>query len=201
MMLKGTTSPSDSQLWQALHQGDELAFTTLFRRYYEELLNYGLRLVSEEDLVADCVQEAFADVWYYRASLNPQVQSIRFYMMRIVRRKLFKQTSRRDVQLNVVPAEGERSVEQRLVESEALHQRHTALQRSIDDLPSRQREALYLRYYDQMSFEEISDLMGVSVQSVRNFLHKALVRLRKHPSLLRSLAIGMSGFVFCFLPF
>jgi DNA-directed RNA polymerase specialized sigma24 family protein len=53
--------------------GDELAFSTLFERYYGSLIRYGNSLMAYPERVQDCVQDVFANVWLYRNSLSESV--------------------------------------------------------------------------------------------------------------------------------
>ena len=66
-----------------------------------------------------------------------------------------------------------------LIQQETLTQLTNALQTQLDSLPACEREALYLRYYSDLSIPEIAEVINVNRQSVSNFLQKAIVKLRK----------------------
>ncbi len=63
----------DFTLWNNLKAGDEKAFSTLFEKYYSDLVRYGNSLCLYDDRVQDCVQDVFTDIWVYRESLSHNV--------------------------------------------------------------------------------------------------------------------------------
>ncbi|RYF73519.1 MAG: sigma-70 family RNA polymerase sigma factor, partial [Cytophagaceae bacterium] len=62
---------------------------------------------------------------------------------------------------------------------------NSCLTRALDRLPRRQREAVYLKFYQNMGNEEISKLMDINIQSVYNLIFGALGNLKKHVSIER----------------
>jgi DNA-directed RNA polymerase specialized sigma24 family protein len=60
----------DSQLWQQLKNGSELALGKLLAKYFNPLQNYGYKFVRNEDFVKDCVQEVFIEIWNRRDRIS-----------------------------------------------------------------------------------------------------------------------------------
>ncbi len=71
------------------------------------------------------------------------------------------------------------SPEDLMVENETRQSLHEHLLQALNLLPARQREAVYLRYYEELSYKEVASIMGVNYQSVVNLLFKAMTALRK----------------------
>ena len=79
----------DSVLWDLLRIGNETAFEELYRRYFQVLFSYGKRLLNDEDVVKDAIQDLFIDIWQTHKNLN-QAQSVKFYLIRSLRRKIHR---------------------------------------------------------------------------------------------------------------
>ena len=77
--------PRHADPWPAFRAGDPQALTDIFTAHYEALFNYGLKIVCDEVLVEDCIQEVFGELWQHRDSLAGQVSSVRFYLLTSLR--------------------------------------------------------------------------------------------------------------------
>ncbi|MDZ7690829.1 MAG: hypothetical protein U5K69_06785 [Balneolaceae bacterium] len=64
------SSAEDIRLWKKLQNGDKRAISALFEKYYTPLLNYGLKLIPEEALIKDSIQELFYVLWEQRENLS-----------------------------------------------------------------------------------------------------------------------------------
>jgi RNA polymerase sigma factor (sigma-70 family) len=189
-------SISDADLWQKFKSGEEAAFGLIFRTHYKALFNYGLKFNNNRELVEDCVQELFLELWKNKDSIS-QTDSIKPYLLKSIRRKIIKQTNT-DTNLkklfhHVVPKEYEFEVifspEHQLIHAQMSEEKVKKLQTMLDSLPLRQKEVLYLLFYQDMSYEEISQIMSMNYQSARNLVHRAIKLLREH-SLLDTLIIS-----------
>lgn len=177
------SSISDQTLWKRLKTGDEWAFSALFEQYYRTLINYGNSLLPHSERVKDCVQDVFIDVWLYRHSLSEAIV-VKAYLLSSVRKRIarlyerdtiFRQTT----SLELVEFQLDFSIEDQLIANEEIAAKVTQLNRLINALPARQKEALYLRYHQGLTIEQISEMLDINYQSVTNLLHRAIQHLRK----------------------
>lgn len=173
----------DFQLWLQLKKGDKDAFALLFDRYHTTLFNYGIKLLPQRaDVVEDAVQDLFIDLWRLRGGLTADVQSVKFYLFRSMRRRLYTASRiKADVSFDEVCSEKylqQDSHEAALVQNEYKREKELKLKSQIDLLPKRQKEVLTLKYFEGFNNQDIAQIMGVSEKSVRNFLYKALATLR-----------------------
>lgn len=179
------TDPSDEQLWGSLQNGDSEAFTVLIQRYSRFLLSYGRKFTSDQELVKDSVQDLFTELWLYRKNLS-KVTSIHSYLLVSLRRKIFHSFKSFSHIALENPEEEEYpfmitfSVQEQLVESETEQQQLDQLNHMLNILPARQKEVLYLKFYQNLSNQEIAELLKVQYQSVSNLLQRALAFLRSH---------------------
>ncbi len=173
----------DQTLWQLYRGGDKQALGYLVERYYRILKHYGLKFMVDEAVVEDCLQELFLQLWQNRAQINATV-SVKHYLFKALRHHILqylrfqKRVPTQELDWDASIAE-ETDSETLLIQQESLSQLTSALQTQLDSLPAREREALYLRYYSDLSIPEIAEVMNVNRQSVSNFLQKAMARLRK----------------------
>ena len=189
MKQHAASGQTPSAQWSAFQAGDPQALSALFVEHYEPLFHYGRRLTAEDALVEDCIQEIFAELWQNRRNLTVSVQAVRFYLLTSLRRRILRQRRVRerksapDLLRQHYAEDHTPSYEARCVEADALAARSHLLHGCLNALPRRQREAMFLRYFESLSYVEIAELMGCQVQSVRNLIHQALLRLRQSPAL------------------
>ena len=170
---------NDTHLWQQMKQGSELALGKLIKKYFNLLQNYGLKFVKDEAFVKDCVQDVFIAIWTHRETIMSP-QSIHAYLLSSVRRKVLREKVRQrlDQKQNANTVEKEADLldfshEWLLIEQESLNEMTRKVSELLNELPKRQREVLYLRFYQNLERAEIADIMGINEQSVSNHLQAA----------------------------
>jgi RNA polymerase sigma factor (sigma-70 family) len=178
-----TNNSSDIALWNQLRLGDEEAFSTLFERYYSLLVNYGNTLMTGEDRVKDCVQDVFVDIWTYRYKLN-EVIVVKAYLLSSVRKRIARLHHREHIFSNIKQIDSleflfDFSIEDRLIADETTAKKVAQLNKSINQLSDRQKEAIYLRYHQQLTVDQVADVLNLNYQSTKNLLHRAILQLRK----------------------
>ena len=172
----------DQLLWQLYREGDKQAFGRLAERYYRTLRHYGLKFMVDEVVVEDCIQELFLQLWQNRLQIN-ETESVKHYLLKALRHHVL-QYLRTQKRLNQEEIDWDSSIteeadsETLLIQQESLLSLTNTIQTQLASLPAREREALYLRFYESLSIPEIAELMNISRQSVSNFLQKALNKLR-----------------------
>lgn len=173
-------------LWEGIRRGDERAFTRAFDRYHVTLYNYGCKLSADTALVEDGIQDVFSDIWRLRFTLTEQISSIKFYLYRSLRRRIHTSQKRQprteeisSLSDHYLPFLTNNS-EAPIIDFESKTLQSRRLTELVNCLPHRQVEAITLRYFDEFSFEDTAQIMGVSEKSVRNFIYKALVFLRQN---------------------
>lgn len=173
--------PSDILCWNAFRSGDRQAFENLFRGYYPLLLQYGTKICPDRDLVNDCIQDLFIELWQSKA--NTPVQSVKAYLLRALKYKLFRNlkttqaVQSADAWQENMPFEI--SHDHFIVKREEEKARTGRVTDAVRNLPSRQKEIIYLKIYQQLSYEEISEVMGINYQVARNLFSQSLRSLRQ----------------------
>ena len=171
-------SVADTYLWDKLRDGDQEAFSTLYQRYVDVLLNYGRNLTNDVELVRDCIHSVFLNLWLKHERLS-KVKQVKYYLFKVIRRKIGRErTSARnntypDTLMAVV------SCEEQLIKDITRREQIEALQRQVNNLTKRQRQIIYLRYYENLSNEEIASTVGININTVYNTISLALRTLKK----------------------
>lgn len=177
--------PNDKYLWQSIKEGNELSFSILYKRYTKLLYNYGMHSCHDRDLVKDCLQEIFTALWDKRRGLS-DVYAVNAYLFKSFRRLLLKKLNWRkrfsialeykDEALFEIMVPVEYTIEQ----DEQDAARVAKLKYCISALAKRQREALFLKFYNNLNYSDIASIMELQVDSVYNLISKAIDCLRSH---------------------
>ena len=184
--------------WNRLRESDARALEWLYNRYFKLLYNYGRRISSDEKALEDGIHDLFVDLWRFRQNLSPTT-SVRFYLYRALRRRIVRNENGKDrfvddafIQeglLHSVPC-----LEHDIIEKESQDHRVAHLKKLLNDLSPRQYEAMVLRFYDEMSFEEIGGILNVNEQSARNLVQRGLTQLKQYSKLILGCVICVSTF-------
>lgn len=171
------------KLWIKLKNDDKDALTRLFYIYYTHLFSYGMKIIPNEDLVKDCIQELFLTLWDRRYNIN-EAYSVKSYLLSSLRRSIFrklkKQRNRYERNKNYIDLSFEDSLnaEQIIIHFEKQNQDIYKLNKAINSLGKRHREAIYLKFYEGLNNSEIAEVMEINRQSVYNYVSDAICQLQ-----------------------
>ncbi|MDQ6481775.1 sigma-70 family RNA polymerase sigma factor [Dyadobacter sp. LHD-138] len=170
-------------LWQRFKIGDKEAFSRIYTKYAGILYNYGYHMLPDTYLVQDAIQDLFTDLWRMRQNLA-HTTSIKYYLFRSLRRKIHRlsagerlfdsfQEDDQDVGIPFVLSDEALRIERETTDEQIL-----ALQKALLKLPSRQLEAIRLRFFDGFELDQVADIMQMNEQSARNLIQRSLRKLR-----------------------
>lgn len=174
------SSASDIELWTLFEKGDKQAFGQLFRRYYPLLYQYGIKICDDPSTLEDCIQDLFTELWNKKPNQN--IQSIKAYLLQALKYKLYKTFRNTKSTVDIGHANNEHfelSHETFLIMADENNEKLKQVLNALNQLPSRQKEIVYLKIYKGLTYEEISEMMGINYQVVRNLLCQALKTFRK----------------------
>ncbi|MDR7132118.1 RNA polymerase sigma factor (sigma-70 family) [Algoriphagus sp. 4150] len=169
-------------LWQSLVKGNDLAFSNLYQRFSNLLFNYGMHFCYNRELVKDCIQELFTTIWNRRESLS-EVDSVKYYLFKSFRNLLIRNINRdrklfTDLDEGQEPIAFESSIEDDFVYLDYMKENERKVANALAKISKRQREILVLKYFNNLSYSEIADLMSITPASAHNLLSKALQCMR-----------------------
>ena len=172
----------DFLLWDSLRKGNDIAFSSLYKKYVQSLFNYGMHIHPNRDLIKDCIQELFIKFWEKRESLG-SIEKVSFYLFRSFKNLLFhkieisskKSPLTQDLIDQMAP---ELPVENFYINSEMVDQRIVRLKKAVLLLTDRQREVILLRFFQGFEAKEIAEIMNLSIPGVHNLLSLTIKSLR-----------------------
>jgi RNA polymerase sigma factor (sigma-70 family) len=170
-------------LWLNFLQGDKAALSEVFLLYHDDLYRYGLKLAGDENLVKDAIQDLFLKLWKNRSNLKP-VEVPKPYLFKSLRNHLIDSLELTKARIPIEndfehPFEIVYSAEDFVIHEQVTEDVKQQVIQALNKLMPRQREALYLRYFEELDFETIASVMDINVQSVRNTLHRGISALRE----------------------
>jgi RNA polymerase sigma factor (sigma-70 family) len=169
----------DIELWESFRQGDKEAFAALFRQHYETLFRYGSKFTRDAELLEDCIQELFLELWQARSTAH--VRSVKAYLLKSLKYKLLKVFRRKGTLLPLTIGNEilfEWSHEQFLIARQEDEDKKRRVLHALGQLSNRQKEIIYLKYYQNLSYEEVSEIMNINYQVARNLLYQAIRSLK-----------------------
>ena len=164
---------------QLLKQDSERAIELLFEEYYGDLCRSAYRILPDQHLVEDLVQEVFYELWRRRRRLRIK-SSLKAYLRRATRNKTLNYLrDHRRVYFepaDAQPLPGNLSGALRQLEAAELQE---LIDQAIDRLPERCRLVFVLSRFEDMTYHEIAEQLEISVKTVENQVSKALRLLRQ----------------------
>ncbi len=166
-------------IWDQFRSGDQKAFTELYQHFVQPLYSYSMGVTSDKELIKDCLHDLFVELWRNHATIGPTT-SVKFYLMASIKRKLVRhletQMKNHVHHTNYMLdfSEADYSQESILIKYEDEIRTNKQLANCLNMLSKRQREAISLRFFENMDTDQISDSMKINPQSVYNLIFGAL---------------------------
>lgn len=188
-------STESSQLWEQFRRGDSSAFEQIYFQHVNRLYDYGVRITTDTALVEDCIQDLFSHLWEKREQLK-SVVSLRSYLLVSIRRRIIRKlsqgsrTSLHSYEEQPLHSPAFSPDIPREVSDETL----LFLTEAFSKLSDKQKEVLYLRFYNQLSYEEIAEVMSVQVKAVYKLTARAIHGLRSHIKIPLTSAVFVAVF-------
>lgn len=161
--------------------GNLAAFSKLYNMHVNMLYNYGCRLTTDMELLKDCIQEVFIKIYNKQSELDT-VLNFKSYLFISLKNKLCDESRKRvhlsDVaveELNIMASD---NVEKDYIAAEKVEQTNSFIAKMLDKLSPRQRTAIEMYYIEEQKYEEICVAMNMNYQSVRNLIHRGMLKLR-----------------------
>jgi RNA polymerase sigma-70 factor (ECF subfamily) len=168
---------TDLELVEEVKSGNRRSFSELVKRHQKGLLRMSLRFVKDLDTAEDVVQESFIKAYEKLHSFEGRA-SFKSWLFQIAVNSARNRI--RDSRRNMIDIENVQLAVGAEAESGLVHNSiAVALQEEVDRLPHRQRTALVLRVYEDLSFKEIAEIMECPYDTAKANYRHALMRLRE----------------------
>jgi RNA polymerase sigma factor (sigma-70 family) len=157
-------------------------FTTLYDKHIDNLFAFGSRFSSDREMIKDCIQDVFVKLYTKKESLD-SVENIDSYLYASLSNRINDEYRRNvrlcDKEINDVNmkkiAEADAFVLERQERQQILS---ASIEQFFEKLSPRQQQIINLYYIEQRKYDDICQIMGINYQSVRNLMHRSIMRLR-----------------------
>lgn len=155
-----------------LRNGDIKAFENIYKLHFRELYRHGYQLAFDKELTLDCLQQLFTDLWDKRKE-TPPIDNIVGYLKISLRNRLINALNNKhmdnrsldeldDAQFSESPIEG------LIIENETLQGHLNRLGAAFKALTPSQRKLINMRYFQELSYQEIVEQTGIGQASIYN---------------------------------
>lgn len=157
----------------------------LYREYINDLFSYATHLGFDKETCQDAIHDVFFKLCMDQTKLD-KIKNPRFYLLRALKNRLLDihKQKREHIEfspndtIEELPFTIHVTIEDKLIQSEEDKQLQELVENMLQVLSNRQREIIYLRYSQGCEYEEIAQLMNISVNSCRKLSHKAITKLK-----------------------
>lgn len=160
---------------------------TLYNQYVDQLYSYALHLGFKEDIAMDAIHDLFFKLCTKHGSLD-EINNLKSYLFKSLKNRLIDIYREQKECVEIFSTNGDEyeelpfqidfSFDDKLIEEEDLEEIRTVIRKVLNDLTERQREIIYLRYVYDYEFNEIAELLQISVESCRNSISKSFRKIR-----------------------
>ncbi len=203
--LTANDEPSDEALMAQLAAGNQEAVVPLLVRFGPRVLNMAASAV-DRPAAEEIVQDVFVAVWRGAATFDPQRGTVRDWLLQITRNRIANELRRRGRRPDLTTAADESAwsgtMDRGLEPPELVWRnfRRSALREAVDSLPPKQRQALSLAFFDELTHEQIASTLNVPLGTAKTRVRSALTSLRTQLTPMRAslllLVVLATGLVF-----
>lgn len=170
---------TDQELIILLRKGDELAYTEIYTRYWPLLFRHSRKMLHDDDQAMDIVQDIFTSFWFNRVAIEVNT-SLSAYLYTAARNKTVNAINKSKLQFNYVESLQEYINKGTYITDETVRYNEFAaeIEAEIARLPPRMREIFELRRSAGLSYKQIALQLGVSDETVKTQVSRALKVLR-----------------------
>jgi RNA polymerase sigma factor (sigma-70 family) len=172
------------EFWdQFIYDGSLDSLSKIYFHYYDHLFDYGMRLTSNRQAVEDAIQNGFMNFIKGRENIG-DVKNLPGYLISTFRRQLFNDLNK---QKKMIPSESLpeehfdyfKNSEQPICDKKDLERVYSTVRQCISKLTEKQKEIIYLRFEREMSYEEISKMLDITVDSCYKSVYRTINTIRK----------------------
>jgi len=162
--------------------GSESAYSSIYKMYVNDLYTFGLSLRAKPEIVEDAIHDIFVEIYTHRHYLQG-VDNVKSYFITSFRNRLFllmkKEINSGDFNENENYGTEEIDPEYQWIERENANEKELFVKQLYTELNPHQREALFHRFVEGLSVEEIAQIMKINYQSAKNLIHRSIKKLKK----------------------
>ncbi|SOD11455.1 RNA polymerase sigma factor [Pedobacter xixiisoli] len=186
--------PEPNHTWADLLNGNQAALKQIYMEYHKGLFQYGMRILLDEEGTRDCIHNLFVKIWTNRKKLK-HTDNIRYYLISALRNEIINYRTRENRydhnEINLESFVLDFSVESVYIRKEEINEQTKKLTEAMNQLTSRQKEIIYLRYFEELDYNQIAEIMDITVKGAYKLSARALEALKEIMQIDKVILIGM----------
>jgi RNA polymerase sigma factor (sigma-70 family) len=174
-----------SSLWNDFLSGNDDAYGLIYKMYAENLFIQGMQFSSDKEFIRDCIHDVFVKIYKSRNRLKP-VYNVKLYLFIALKNNIISALKKHnlyfeelDEMLEYYTVESD-SIEKEYIDKENEANTRQLIHKILILLPTRQREVIHYRFFEDLSIDEIGELMNMNYQSVQNLLQRSLKKINEY---------------------
>lgn len=170
-------SIDQDELLRLLHQNDEKSFSQIYRVLWPSLFNAAYKRLNDREKAEDIVQNVFTDLWFRKDKVS--ILNLSAYLHTAVRFQVYKYAAEMSSGSEFFTVL-ETVLQSAFKADDAIRSKElqTLVKLWIDALPKKRRKIFLLRYYENLTTRQISELLNVSQKTVQNQLNTATIEIK-----------------------
>jgi RNA polymerase sigma factor (sigma-70 family) len=172
---------NDELLWGDFKNGNKKSFELLYKKFFFKLYNYGYQQIRNKELIQDCLHDLFLHIWKNKETIIVP-ESVKNYLFIAFKRKMLDAIAHHQKVSKVEPGLEleESSFEHELILEQTEQEKMKKLHLAMKHLTPRQREAIFLRYFEDMDYKDIAQVLSYDTNSVYVLISRSIAVLRKY---------------------
>ena len=167
--------------WSNFRQGDRKAFQRIYDFFFDRLYQYGYSLMHQTDLLEDCIQELFLTLYTNRDHLSESV-NLEFYLLKALKLTIYGKLRKENRFLDIAEVSDFSFHSEFMAESEPDENQADdqlgKVKEYLNALNPKSREILYLKFYTNMDYREIGEILGIQPSSVKKQVYRIVSKMK-----------------------
>lgn len=173
---------------------DEDYIAMVYYQYVDDLYSWGNTFTSQKEIIKDCIQDLFAYLLNNPEKLE-NISNLKVYLFTSFRNNLIRLLRNHSLRISESDLEKEyygeikdpsENIIEKLERNEIFYSRKKQIREMLNSLSMRQKRIIFLRFYKQMDYDEICEILSMNYQSARTLIYRAIQKMK---SIYRELKI------------
>lgn len=170
------------EIWMRFRSGDREAFSEIYEEFVDVLFAYGSKITTDRELLKDCIQEVFYNLYKYNPKLR-HPEYLEFYLFKSLRNEIIQKVRKKKEETifredGVVLFDLKFVAEDDVFDKESVEFRDETLRQILQSLDPQKRELLFLKFTTGLNYAEIGQLSGLNPDAVKKQVYRTLSYLR-----------------------
>jgi RNA polymerase sigma factor (sigma-70 family) len=172
-----------NNIFRKFQEGNEDAFSFFYQFYLNDLYSYGISMGFGKDVVKDVIQDVFLKMYFEKKNFT-SINHLKFFLLKSLKNRLYNiykskaVSATTEISEEIISFSITTTVLDKIIDEEDRTIIKQQLDKLLSELTSRQKEAVYLRFMQELEYDEIAEIMHITEHAARKLISRSLNRLR-----------------------